>query len=77
MSGHGSGEDDAAEAAKWRNVTFAALAGCIGLTTYNLVGREEHEHHDQPAYSYLHMRNKAFPWGPNGLFEWNVKESHE
>uniref|UniRef100_A0A453LVW4 Cytochrome c oxidase subunit 6a, mitochondrial n=1 Tax=Aegilops tauschii subsp. strangulata TaxID=200361 RepID=A0A453LVW4_AEGTS len=26
------------------------------------------------AYPYLHIRNKEFPWGPNGLFE--VKHDH-
>ena len=25
------------------------------------------------AYEYLHIRTKAFPWGPDGLFEYKSK----
>ncbi|XP_024393108.1 cytochrome c oxidase subunit 6a, mitochondrial [Physcomitrium patens] len=67
MGGHGV--DDAEETFQWRNITIAAVMGCMG-TVFNTFSGEEHHHpEDRPAYSYLRIRNKAFPWGPNGLFE--------
>ncbi|XP_011021816.1 PREDICTED: cytochrome c oxidase subunit 6a, mitochondrial [Populus euphratica] len=65
--------DDAYEAAKWEKITYLGAASCTILAIYNL--SKGHPHHETPPeYPYLHIRNKEFPWGPNGLFE--VKEDH-
>ena len=68
----------------WRNVTFfvcipVTIVGSIW--TYKL--EAEHHHHlehlkeenggelpQPPAYEYLNIRNKPFPWGMQSLF-WN------
>ncbi|KAJ8769321.1 hypothetical protein K2173_002525 [Erythroxylum novogranatense] len=60
--------DDAQEAAKWEKITYVGIATCTLLAIYNL--SKGHHHFDEPpAYPYLHIRNKEFPWGPDGLFE--------
>lgn len=64
---------NAAEMKKWRNITFVAIPLCGMLAVYNLSGHHE-EGEESPAYSYLHIRNKDFPWGKCGLFEFNCKE---
>ncbi|GAA0174953.1 oxidase [Lithospermum erythrorhizon] len=66
-----AGHDEAREAAKWEKITYAGIVSCTILAVVNL--SKGHPHFDeQPAYPYLHIRNKEFPWGPDGLFE--VKE---
>ncbi|KAE8715760.1 Cytochrome c oxidase subunit 6a [Hibiscus syriacus] len=68
-----SQHDDAYETAKWEKITYLGIATCTILGIYNL--SKGHPHHEEPpAYPYLHIRNKEFPWGPDGLFE--VKEHH-
>nr|ABK21401.1 unknown [Picea sitchensis]ABK27052.1 unknown [Picea sitchensis]ABR16190.1 unknown [Picea sitchensis] len=63
-----AGHDDAYETEKWKKITIAGIIACTALATYSLSG--EHEHFEEsPAYPYLHIRNKEFPWGPDGLFE--------
>ncbi|PSR87885.1 Cytochrome c oxidase subunit 6a like [Actinidia chinensis var. chinensis] len=65
--------DDAYETAKWEKITYAAIVACSTLAIYNL--SKGHPHHEEPpAYPYMHIRNKEFPWGPDGLFE--VKKHH-
>ncbi|GFP78858.1 cytochrome c oxidase subunit 6a mitochondrial [Phtheirospermum japonicum] len=60
--------DEAAEASKWEKITYVAIVASTTLAIYNL--SKPHPHHeDPPAYPYLHIRNKEFPWGPDGLFE--------
>ncbi|XP_010555434.1 PREDICTED: cytochrome c oxidase subunit 6a, mitochondrial-like [Tarenaya hassleriana] len=60
--------DDAYESAKWEKITYLGIAACTALALHNL--SKGHPHHDDPlAYPYLHIRNKEFPWGPDGLFE--------
>ncbi|XP_004509040.1 cytochrome c oxidase subunit 6a, mitochondrial [Cicer arietinum] len=69
-SGH---HDDAYETAKWEKITYLGIASCTLLACYNL--SKGHPHFDEaPAYPYLHIRNKEFPWGPDGLFE--TKNEH-
>ncbi|KAE9607379.1 hypothetical protein Lal_00026610 [Lupinus albus] len=64
-SGH---HDDAYETAKWEKITYLGIASCTALAFYIL--SKGHPHHEEPpAYPYLHIRNKEFPWGPDGLFE--------
>ncbi|XP_051126725.1 cytochrome c oxidase subunit 6a, mitochondrial [Andrographis paniculata] len=64
-SGH---HDEAAEASKWQKITYLGIAACTILSIVNL--SKGHPHHEEPpAYPYLHIRNKEFPWGPDGLFE--------
>ncbi|GAA0150181.1 hypothetical protein Leryth_002358 [Lithospermum erythrorhizon] len=66
-----AGHDEAREAAKWEKITYAGIVSCTILAVVNL--SKGHPHfEEQPAYPYLHIRNKEFPWGPDGLFE--VKE---
>ncbi|GMI67993.1 hypothetical protein like AT4G37830 [Hibiscus trionum] len=68
-----SQHDDAYETAKWEKITYLGAATCTVLAIYNL--SKGHPHYEEPpAYPYLHIRNKEFPWGPDGLFE--VKEHH-
>ncbi|KAF3439118.1 hypothetical protein FNV43_RR17393 [Rhamnella rubrinervis] len=63
-----SHHDDAYETAKWEKITYAGIATCTVLAFYNL--SKGHPHHEPPPpYPYLHIRNKEFPWGPDGLFE--------
>jgi cytochrome c oxidase subunit 6a len=63
--------DDAEEMQKWRNISIAAIIACTALAIYNFSGEQHHEASEHPIeYSYLHIRNKEFPWGPNGLFEY-------
>ncbi|XP_042508961.1 cytochrome c oxidase subunit 6a, mitochondrial [Macadamia integrifolia] len=65
--------EDAHEAAKWEKITYVGIVSCTILAIVNL--SKGHPHTEEPpAYSYLHIRNKEFPWGPDGLFE--VKEHH-
>ncbi|XP_050204305.1 cytochrome c oxidase subunit 6a, mitochondrial [Mercurialis annua] len=59
---------EAAEASKWEKITYVAIASCTILAIYNL--SKGHPHYEEPpAYPFLHIRNKEFPWGPDGLFE--------
>ncbi|KAF8395985.1 hypothetical protein HHK36_017596 [Tetracentron sinense] len=54
--------DDAYETAKWEKITYAGIVSCTALATYCL--SKGHPHHEEPpAYPYLHIRNKEFPWG--------------
>ncbi|XP_041022310.1 cytochrome c oxidase subunit 6a, mitochondrial-like [Juglans microcarpa x Juglans regia] len=60
--------DDAREAGKWEKITYVGIVSCSALAIYNL--SKGHPHYDEPPpYPYLHIRNKEFPWGPDGLFE--------
>ncbi|KAG9130905.1 hypothetical protein Leryth_006671 [Lithospermum erythrorhizon] len=70
-SSSSSSHDEAREASKWEKITYAGIVSCTILAVVNL--SKGHPHfEEQPAYPYLHIRNKEFPWGPDGLFE--VKE---
>ncbi|XP_051117823.1 cytochrome c oxidase subunit 6a, mitochondrial-like [Andrographis paniculata] len=61
-------QDEAAEASKWQKITFAGMATCAVFSF--VVLSKGHPHHETPpSYHYLHIRNKEFPWGPDGLFE--------
>ncbi|XP_059285339.1 cytochrome c oxidase subunit 6a, mitochondrial-like isoform X2 [Lycium ferocissimum] len=63
-----SHHDEAREAAKWEKITYIGIVTCAILTIFNLA--KGHPHHEEPPpYPYLHIRNKEFPWGPDGLFE--------
>ncbi|XP_070012072.1 cytochrome c oxidase subunit 6a, mitochondrial-like [Nicotiana sylvestris] len=60
--------DEAREAAKWEKITYVGIITCTILAIVNL--SKGHPHHEEPPpYPYLHIRNKEFPWGPDGLFE--------
>lgn len=67
--------EDLEEAGKWRSITIAGYVVCTLLGVYNFAGKHE-EHEERKEYSYLHIRNKEFPWGPDGLFEYK-EEHHE
>ncbi|KAG0517120.1 hypothetical protein BDA96_09G061000 [Sorghum bicolor] len=68
--------DDAKEAVKWERITYAGMATCTVLAMYNL-SKGHQEFPDPPPYPYLHIRNKDFPWGPDGLFERKKKHSND
>ncbi|XP_078442669.1 cytochrome c oxidase-like protein isoform X2 [Wolffia australiana] len=56
-----SAHDDAYETAKWEKITYAGIVSCTLLAIYNL--SKGHPHFEEPpSYSYLHIRNKEFPW---------------
>eukprot|EP00951_Prasinocladus_malaysianus_P025392 scaffold222552_cov49-Prasinocladus_malaysianus.AAC.2 len=66
-SGH-SVEQEIAECKKWKNITMVAVPACMALSVYFF--SQPHDHfEEQPAYSYMHIRSKGFPWGECGLFE--------
>ncbi|KAG6533077.1 hypothetical protein ZIOFF_006938 [Zingiber officinale] len=57
-----SAHDDASEAAKWEKIAYGGIFTCTILSIYNL--SKGHPHYEEtPAYTYLHIRNKEFPWG--------------
>ncbi|KAM1069441.1 hypothetical protein ACFX13_001389 [Malus domestica] len=59
-----AGHDDAREMAKWEKITYLGIASYTILAFVNL--SKQHPHHDAPpAYLYLHILNKDFPWGKN------------
>ncbi|KAG0462463.1 hypothetical protein HPP92_020939 [Vanilla planifolia] len=68
-----SAHNDEYETAKWEKITYLGIAICAALSVYHLSRGHQHLP-EPPAYSYLHIRNKEFPWGPNGLFE---KKKHD
>ncbi|KAJ0535071.1 putative cytochrome-c oxidase [Helianthus annuus] len=73
FSSGASADEEAREAAKWEKITYVGIAACTILAFVNL--SKGHPHFEEPPpYPYLHIRNKEFPWGPDGLFE--VKEHH-
>ncbi|XP_071735216.1 cytochrome c oxidase subunit 6a, mitochondrial-like [Rutidosis leptorrhynchoides] len=73
FSSGASVEEEAREAAKWEKITYVGIVACSILAIVNL--SKGHPHFEEPpAYPYMHIRNKEFPWGPDGLFE--VKEHH-
>ncbi|KAH9664108.1 cytochrome c oxidase subunit 6a mitochondrial [Citrus sinensis] len=77
--------DDAYETAKWEKITYLGIATCTVLAFYNLSKGHPHYEEPPVRYllfflyssrvffcyryEYLHIRNKEFPWGPDGLFE--------
>lgn len=67
MSG-ASIEEEVKEMNKWKIVTLAAIPACVALALWDLSAPAEHAH-ERPAYPYLRIRNKEFPWGKCGLFE--------
>merc|ERR1712071_23808 len=67
--------DDAYETAKWEKITYAGIVACTSLAIYTL--SKGHHHYDEPPpYPFLHIRNKEFPWGPDGLFETKPHHDH-
>lgn len=66
-----SHHDEAAEASKWEKITYLGIAACTTLAVFIL--SKGHAHYDEPpAYPYLHIRNKEFPWGKFPSFVWFV-----
>ncbi|MCO5571994.1 hypothetical protein L7F22_025745 [Adiantum nelumboides] len=57
------------EAKKWFRVTVAGYVVVSTLIVYNFMNPEHIGGQERPEYSYLHIRNKEFPWGADGLFE--------
>ncbi|XP_068655270.1 cytochrome c oxidase subunit 6a, mitochondrial-like isoform X2 [Aristolochia californica] len=66
---------DEYETAKWEKITILGIVTSVSLAIYNL--SKGHPHFpDPPPYPYLHIRNKEFPWGPDGLFERKKHDHH-
>uniref|UniRef100_A0A3Q7FB23 Uncharacterized protein n=1 Tax=Solanum lycopersicum TaxID=4081 RepID=A0A3Q7FB23_SOLLC len=62
FSSHASVEEEAREASKWEKITYVAIISSTILAVVNL--SKGHPHSEEPpAYPYLHIRNKEFPWG--------------
>uniref|UniRef100_I1PFY0 Uncharacterized protein n=1 Tax=Oryza glaberrima TaxID=4538 RepID=I1PFY0_ORYGL len=71
-----SAHDDAHETAKWEKITYAGIVTCTLLAAYNL--SKGHPHFDEPpAYPYLHIRNKEFPWGSYTKLKVACNRCHE
>ncbi|CAN4083086.1 unnamed protein product [Withania somnifera] len=68
FASHASAHEEAREAAKWEKITYVAIISSTILAVVNLTKGHSHSE-EPPAYPYLHIRNKEFPWGPDGLFE--------
>ena len=49
-------------------VTFLAIPVC-GVKAFVDLSLEHEHGEDPPAYPYLRIRSKEFPWGDSGLFE--------
>ncbi len=49
-------------------VTFLAIPVC-GIKAFVDLSHEHEHGEDPPAYPYLRIRSKEFPWGDSGLFE--------
>ncbi|XP_073115805.1 cytochrome c oxidase subunit 6a, mitochondrial isoform X2 [Elaeis guineensis] len=67
--------DDAYETAKWEKITYAGIVTCTILSIHNLSKGHRHPP-EPPPYPYLRIRNKEFPWGPDGLFEKKKHSEH-
>ncbi|KAF7048742.1 LOW QUALITY PROTEIN: hypothetical protein CFC21_057442 [Triticum aestivum] len=60
-----SAQDDAYEMSKWEKITTMGVTYTL-MAAWNL--SKGHPHFDEPpAYPYLHIHNKEFPWGMNCL----------
>eukprot|EP00898_Chlorokybus_atmophyticus_P003079 jgi/Chlat1/3772/Chrsp259S03910 len=69
-------EAEIAEMDKWRKLTYVGVVVTSIYMVYTLgFNQEHHGEHGKPKYPYLHIRNKAFPWGPCGLFETHCEEA--
>ena len=64
--------DETAEMNKWRAVSMLVIPACAGFGVYTLSNAAHGHGHENPAYSYLRIRNREqFPWGGDcGLFEY-------
>ncbi|KAK2075867.1 hypothetical protein QBZ16_001609 [Prototheca wickerhamii] len=68
FSGAVNVEEEVKEMNKWRIITYLAIPVCAVKAFVDL-SHGEHHAEEAPDYPYLHIRNKEFPWGPDGLFE--------
>jgi hypothetical protein len=59
----------------WKNVSLALGLPLAALCVY-IVASTEHDHKDVPAYSYIRIRKKSFPWGDEGLLESKHGDGH-
>ncbi|KAL6779287.1 hypothetical protein ACKKBG_A11700 [Auxenochlorella protothecoides x Auxenochlorella symbiontica] len=73
FSGKVNIEEEIKEMNKWKIITYVAIPVCIAKGAYDL-SHPAHHDAEKPDYPFLHIRNKEFPWGPDGLFE--VKHEH-
>ena len=53
----------------WRQVTYVVVPACCAFFAYTMSQSHHHDTGEKPKYSWMRMRNKAYPWGPCGLFE--------
>jgi len=71
MSGSmGTVEEETANFKMWTNATIVGGLICGGVAAYQF--SKPHQHFEKmPEYSYLRIRNKAFPWGDKSLFDFS------
>jgi len=53
-----------AQMEQWKKISYGMI-GMVGVfTVINVVDHFSHGHeeHEEPAYEYLHIRNKPYPW---------------
>eukprot|EP00740_Mantoniella_antarctica_P011872 CAMPEP_0181374398 /NCGR_PEP_ID=MMETSP1106-20121128/15998_1 /TAXON_ID=81844 /ORGANISM="Mantoniella antarctica, Strain SL-175" /LENGTH=105 /DNA_ID=CAMNT_0023492375 /DNA_START=38 /DNA_END=355 /DNA_ORIENTATION=- len=74
MSGGLTIQQERAEMLRWQMITFTAIPACAALGIYLFSQHpDHHEVKERPAYSYLNIRLKIFPWGGNcSLFEYGA-----
>jgi cytochrome c oxidase subunit 6a len=56
-------------------VTFLAIPVCA-IKAFVDLSHGEHHGDEAPAYPYLRIRSKEFPWGEDGLFEVKHDNNH-
>lgn len=70
FSANASEEEMKRQVTMWRNITCVMVPMCMGLFIYDFFIAPPEEHHEKPpAYPYLRIRNKDFPWGNCALLE--------
>eukprot|EP00002_Diphylleia_rotans_P013868 TRINITY_DN269_c0_g1_i4.p4 TRINITY_DN269_c0_g1~~TRINITY_DN269_c0_g1_i4.p4 ORF type:complete len:103 (-),score=27.81 TRINITY_DN269_c0_g1_i4:461-769(-) len=65
----------AEEVNTWRKLSFISMPFVIVFGMVKLSADHSHHGEHPPAYEYLRIRAKPFPWGNDGLFE--VKHAHD
>ncbi|GAB9468921.1 hypothetical protein Gpo141_00006218 [Globisporangium polare] len=61
---------------RWTTISKAMIAGTGVFTVYNIFSHfgGDHGHHEEhPAFAYLKLRNKPFPWEYSGC---DLLDSH-
>lgn len=74
-SSYWSKPDPEGHSSIWKPVSFVG-GPLLGLLIIYTLAKMQHSHAEKPDFKYFRIRNKQFPWGPNGLFEGEHHDSH-